>query len=284
MKVGHRAKVVTCFVWPSGEDCARRTTSTSGVRVRMLPAWPHPSFPTALWWVWLSPLCRWAGSSERLEQHALDIQRQSWSSFQRSLKRTEPQEGSGTVKGGTSQQNVCRRNRIYRKSPAPRIARHSFFKIIENRHPLERVVYKTTQPQEHYHLSMDGCSYLLGWTLAPPRRRHMALQLAECSFFRQRNGCFGLMGDVVKRVGCWIHSCLPRQSGAQVPGLSEWWLSSSSDVSSEPCPGQGWVSAEAPCSLDCLLSGHSAKWAAWLQAAEGQRGRPSWPLLGSLRL
>lgn len=27
MKVGHRAKV-----WPSGEDCARRTTSTSGAR------------------------------------------------------------------------------------------------------------------------------------------------------------------------------------------------------------------------------------------------------------
>lgn len=32
MKVGHRAKVVTCSVWPSGEDCARRTTGTSGAR------------------------------------------------------------------------------------------------------------------------------------------------------------------------------------------------------------------------------------------------------------
>lgn len=88
---------------------------------------------------------------------------------------------------------------------------------ISYRHPLESIVYKTTQPQEHYHLGADGCSYLLGWTPAPPRRRHMALQLAECSLFRQRNGCFRLMGDVVERVGCWIHSCLPRQSGTQVP-------------------------------------------------------------------
>lgn len=132
MKVGHRAKV-----WPSGEDCARRTTSTSGARCQGKDATSMTSsvFPNSFMMsvtvttVQVSRKFREVRTTCSDHTAAVVVELSKVSQKNRATGRQWYREG-----GGTSQQNVCRRDRIYRKSPALRIARHSFFffLIIEN--------------------------------------------------------------------------------------------------------------------------------------------------------